>query len=125
MTVNMRQLQFHGPYYFSKSKDDSVLNNSMGKEKGVYLWAIPFQNSYLTYYVGETGVSFAVRSMQHLQNYLNGLYRVFDPQDFSQGKKTLIWGGMWKPGRKGPETMYEFLKSYTELAPLIIDFIRV
>jgi hypothetical protein len=118
------EVEFVGPYRFIGSKNESVLTAPIGKKKGVYLWTIPFQNGYLTYYVGETGVSFAVRSMQHIQNYLNGLYRLYDLEEFHNGERVLVWGGMWKPGRKGSKTMYEFLQSYSKFAPLILDFIQ-
>ena len=122
--VSKIEVDFFGPYRFIGNKDESVLTVSISKQKGVYLWTIPFQNGYLTYYVGETGVSFAIRSLQHVQSYLNGLYRLYDPEEFRKGKKILVWGGMWKPGRKEPGTMNEFLQGYHKFAPRILDFVQ-
>jgi hypothetical protein len=50
---------------------------------GIYLWTIPFEEQYLTYYVGETGRNFVARHTEHVQCYLHGLYRVYDPQLFA------------------------------------------
>ena len=117
------EVEFFGPYRFNGNKSESVLTAPIGKKKGVYLWMITFQQKYLTYYVGETGVSFAVRSPQHIQSYLDGLYRLYDPEEFLKGKKVLVWGGMWKPVRKDLGTMNEFLQGYPKFAPMILNFI--
>jgi hypothetical protein len=124
LVSNVVEVEFLRPYRFIGSRDESVLSAPIGKKKGVYLWTIPFRKKYLAYYVGETGVSFAVRSLQHVQSYLNGLYRLYDPEEFRNGKKVLVWDGMWKPGRKDPGTMNEFLQGYSKFAPMILDFIQ-
>jgi hypothetical protein len=124
LTAGFLELQWYGPYSFAGNREECVLTAPIGKKKGVYLWTIRYQSGYLTHYVGETGVSFAVRSLQHVQSYLNGLYRLYDPAEFASGKKVLVWGGMWKPGRKDPGTMNEFLQGYSKFAPLISELIR-
>ena len=123
MSNQSHSIQWYGPHNFVQN--ENLFTNPLGKRKGVYLWTIPFDNNYLVYYVGQTGTSFATRSFQHIQNYLNGLYRVYDPEKFSKGEKELIWGGMWKPDRKEPKVMSEFLLNYTQLAPKILDFINL
>jgi hypothetical protein len=116
-------LQWYGPYDFIQK--ENLFTNSLSQRNGVYLWTIPFENKYLVYYVGQTGASFASRSFQHLQNYLNGLYRVYDPDKFAKGEKVLIWGGMWKSDRKEPKFMSEFLINYSLIAPKILVFIKL
>ena len=116
-------IQWYGPYNFIQN--ENLFTNPLSQRNGVYLWTIPFENNYLVYYVGQTGASFAIRSFQHLQSYLNGLYRVYDPEKFAKGEKVLIWGGMWKPDRKEPKFMSEFLINYPQLAPKILIFIRL
>jgi hypothetical protein len=37
-----------------KNTDENVFTCLIGKKKGVYLFAIPFEGKYLVYYVGET-----------------------------------------------------------------------
>lgn len=103
-------IHWYGPYNFIQNKN--LFASQICHKSGVYLWTVPFGNKYLVYYVGQTGASFAVRSVQHLQNYLNGFYRVYDPDKFVKGEKVLIWGGMWKPDRKEPKIISEFLLDY-------------
>jgi hypothetical protein len=101
-----------------------VFTNSLGLKNGVYLLTIPFDDKYLVYYVGETGASFAQRLLQHVQCYLNGFDRVFDPAEFVEGRKVLVWGGMWKTDRRDPKLIDDFLERYSELAPKILKFIE-
>lgn len=118
------EFQFYGPFQLTGSKEESVLLSSIGKLTGVYLWTIPFENKYLPYYVGETGVSFAYRSMEHVKCYLNGFYRIYDPEAFATGKKILVWGGMWKSNRRGSDTMIEYLHQYHKLSSLSYTFLN-
>jgi hypothetical protein len=37
----------------------------------------------------------------------------------------LVWGGMWKPDRKSPDKMIDFLKDYHKLASQIFDFLKL
>ena len=123
MSSDVVEIQWYGPFGFIGRKEESVLTNSISNHTGVYLWTIPFQNQYLTYYVGETGTSFAIRHNQHLESYLTGLYRVYDPEAFLKGKRVLIWGGLWKPERKNAKTKKEFVDRKEELAPKISELI--
>jgi hypothetical protein len=118
------RVQLFGPYSFTGCQDDNVFINPLGKKKGFYLLTIPFDDKYLVYYAGETGVSFAQRKLQHVQSYLNGFYRVFNPKEFVRGRKVLVWGGMWKTDRRDPKLMSEFLERHSELAPKILKFIE-
>ena len=121
MTNQPISVKWYGPFNFIQN--ENLFTNPLGQEKGVYLWTIPYENNYLVYYVGQTGTSFAIRSFQHLQSYLNGLYRVYDHEKFAKGEKELVWGGMWKPDGKEPKVMSEFLINYSQLAPKIYNFI--
>ena len=124
MIANHLFVKWFGPYCLVGNKDENIFTNLLGEKKGVYLLAIPFEGKHLVYYVGETGVSFAQRLLQHIQNYLSGFYRIFDPDNFLKGKKDLIWGGMWKTDRKDPKFILEFLNKHSELAPKILRFIE-
>jgi hypothetical protein len=89
------------------------------------LWAIPFEreNGFLTYYVGESH-RFAQRYSEHLQGYLSGYYRVYDPQSFAQGDAQVpIWGGTWKRDRRDPKYKLEFKKDYEKWSMIIHDFL--
>jgi hypothetical protein len=115
-------VQVYGPFPLG-NKENSILSSPLGNLKGVYLWAIPFENSYLIYYVGETGVSFAARNMEHIKCYLNGFYRIYEPDAFAKGEKILLWGGMWKSNRKGSDTMLTYLHQYHQLSILSYKFL--
>ena len=116
-------MRLRGPYNLYGSTETSIFAVPVAKTKGIYLWTIPFRRKYLAYYVGETGRSFSDRIMEHTRDYLSGLYRVYDPKQFMRGKKTLIWGGMWKPDRKSPDRMLEFLNRRSELSPAIHELL--
>jgi hypothetical protein len=116
--------QCFGPFSFVGSTNESLFINQIGLKKGVYIWAVPFGGKYLVYYVGQTRVSFASRFLQHIQSYLDGFYRVYDPEKFAKADKVLIWGGMWKRDRKDPKFMVEFLQRNLELTPIILKFIE-
>ena len=123
MVADSLFVKWFGPYCLVGNKDENIFKVSSEK-KGVYLLAIPFDGKHLVYYVGETGVSFSQCLLQHIQNYLSGFYRIFDPEEFAEGRKILVWGGMWKSDRKDPKFILEFLKRYSELAPKILRFIE-
>jgi hypothetical protein len=118
------EIQFHGPLQIISGQEDNVLLSPSGKLNGIYIWAIPFGNKYLPYYIGETGKSFTYRIMEHVKCHLNGFYRIYDPEAFAKGKKELVWGGMWKTDRKSPEVMIEYLNNYKQLAALAYAFLK-
>ncbi|MCL5949643.1 MAG: hypothetical protein M1490_04120 [Candidatus Bathyarchaeota archaeon] len=117
------ELKFHGPFHIINGQEENLLLSPLGELKGVYVWAIPFQNKYLSYYVGETGKSFVYRTMEHIKCYLNGFYRIYNPEEFAMGKKKLVWGGMWKTDRKSPKIMIEYLNNYQQLSILAYAFL--
>ena len=124
MVADSLFVKWFGPYCLVGNKDENIFTNLLGERKGVYLLAIPFDGKHLVYYVGETGVSFSQRLLQHIQNYLSGFYRLFDPEEFAEGRKILVWGGMWKSDRKDPKFILDFLKRHSELAPKILRFVE-
>ncbi len=124
MVTDPLSVKWYGPYSFVDSGVENVFTCSMGEKKGVYLFTIPFEGKYLVYYVGETGASFANRMLQHAQSYLNGFYRIFDPEEFVKGRKILLWGGMWKADRREPKLISDFIDKQAELAPKIILFLK-
>lgn len=124
MVENLLSVNWYGPYNLIDQEVENVFTCLMSQKKGVYLFTIPFEGKYLVYYVGETGTSFANRLLQHVQSYLNGFYRVFDPEMFGKGKKILIWDGMWKPDRRKPKLICDFIDRQPELNPKILLFLK-
>lgn len=117
------EIRWCGPYKWYGTNKDVLFTQPEAKRFGIYLWTVPFKKQYLTYYVGETGKSFAERFKQHSRDCLDGFYRIFDPHHLAAGEKRLIWGGMWKPERKDPSIMLEFLNQYSELSPVIYEYL--
>lgn len=121
MHAEQHTIVWCGPYHWYNSSDDGLFTQPEAQSAGLYLWAIPYQGQYLTYYVGETGRSFIIRFAEHAREYLSGIYRLYDPQLFVQGQKVLLWDGMWSP--KSRHHMGAFLHRQPELAPHIHAFL--
>ncbi len=121
MRVVDYEIEWLGPYRFYGTKSDMLFAQPAAQQSGLYLWTIPFDDRYLTYYVGETGRSFIARFTEHVQCCLHGYYRIYDPQLFARGEKVLIWEGMWKAGTR--DRIGEFLNRYTELSPRSYEFL--
>ncbi len=122
MTTAKYELELIGPFrLYERNKNLTVFECSHAELAGVYLWTVPYNQSHLVYYVGDTGRSFAERFEEHTKEYLSGLYRIYDPDEFARGRKRLVWEGMWKPGTQ--HRMGEFLFRYGELAPQIHRFL--
>jgi len=124
MSSQRYEIRWYGPFKFHGTEDDSVFTAKEAEYPGIYLWTIPFKKQYLVYYVGETGRSFDERFVEHTQNCLNGLYRIYDPSRFAEGAKVLVWDGMWKKEYSKPARMQEFMNRYLELAPVINKYLR-
>jgi hypothetical protein len=114
----IHELTIHGPFDWIGEK--SVFKAPQSQQAGIYLWAIPFKEQFLTYYVGQTGVSFKARFTQHTASYLDGTYRQWDRNDFVNGKRTLVWHGRWIKGTEF--TIGEFLDKFRELNP--VEFMK-
>ena len=117
------ELTFKGPFSWTGAGDaPSVFEHPEGQRYGIYLWTIPFEGGELVYYVGETWRSFAERLKEHLTQYLAGMYDVFDVGRFLDGRKEILWEGMW---RKGEEIrVAEFLKEHERLWPNLLGLIQ-
>jgi hypothetical protein len=104
---------FEGPFRWFGS-GDALFDQDVARSPGIYLWTVPHDSSYLTYYVGETGRSFGERMKEHAGDYLSGMYRIFDPIQFAAGRKVLIWDGMWRRGEE--RRLGEFVARLPELS---------
>jgi hypothetical protein len=123
--MEILEIQIHGPFNLGRNESENILLNSIGKEKGIYLWTIPFEDKYLVHYVGETGVSFAFRTMEHIRNYLQGQYGLYEPEEFAKGRKIQLWSGMWKERRNNPSVLNQFLQRYPEFSTKYSDFLAL
>lgn len=123
MNNNSLHLQFSGPFILCGTNGVSALDAEIASKAGLYLWTVRTHEGVLVEYVGETGVSFAERSRQHMVQCLGGYYRIWDASLLRQGKRELVWGGMWQKHRRN--SMAEFISVYTDLAPKILDYLSV
>ena len=116
-------VQFHGPLYFAGEAGPCVFKDDLGKQYGVYLWAVPYrEGGYIVTYVGETGVSFAKRLRDHMIQVMGGNYRFSDVERMKNGEEAVLWNGTWRKGTR--DKMEEFLDHLPELAPKIQKYLR-
>lgn len=115
------RLAFHGPFRFLNDKETSVFKHPHSREQGIYVWAVPFGEQYLPYYIGETGDSFSGRLKSHVKEYLSGGYRVYETDPFRRGEKTLVWKGTWLKGTE--EGMPDFLDGYLDYTQKILSLL--
>ena len=124
MPVDPITVEFVGP--FSWPGDDeipSIHEADVGDRFGVYLWTVPYQQQELIYYVGETGTSFSVRMAQHFEKHTSGAYHLYEPREFSRGRKVALWHGMYGPDRE--LSLLGFIRRLPELAPVIADLAQM
>ena len=114
-------LNIKGPFsLFGNSDFDYFFNSPFIKDKGIYLWTVPYNNSELVYYVGETGRNFEIRMTEHIQNYLSGEYGINEPEQLKKGKRVRIWEGTWRG-----EKVENFLSKYEEFIPKIFELLKL
>lgn len=117
-------LEFFGPFKLCGTKAKLLFEQDMAQLPGVYLWTVPYQDGFLINYVGETGASFSRRMKDHMIQCLGGHYRVLDAEHMLEGKKRILWNGVWRKGTRDLLPMFVDEK-YIELAPRIRDYLRV
>jgi hypothetical protein len=94
------------------------------KHSGLYVWTVDTPGGDLVYYVGETGVPFARRMHQHLEQQLAGMYHIHDPDAFARGVRKPLWHGMYGKSRE-PGGLAEFLRRLPDLAPALQRFVAL
>ena len=121
-TDNHIHIEWFGSYRWFGDRD-LVFKSEHAHKPGIYLFTVPYKDSQLVYYVGETGKSLAERIIVHTKEYLSGTYRFYDPEKFSKGQKELVWAGTWMKGTK--DKLPEFLENYDKYLPLLMEFLSV
>ena len=119
-------IQLHGPFRWFGSNGDVLFTQEVAGSPGIYIWAVPYESGFMTYYVGETGRSFRQRMKEHVKEYFSGMYRVFDPGEFASGRKVLLWDGMWRAGEE--HRLADFVSRLPELSKCIaqlLDSMRI
>jgi hypothetical protein len=118
------KLEFEGPFAIAGSDLPSVFNNSVTDVPGIYLWAVPYVGGgYLPIYVGETGVSIAHRTKEHVIQTLGGNYRICDPDSLAMGNARVVWNGLWRKGTR--DKLPEYLTNAKRLVQMAIAELRL
>lgn len=89
-----------GPFKLSENSSKNIFNSDYSELFGIYIFTIKYNNGYLCYYIGETGVSFFKRLKEHIIQYFGGNYRILNPAKLKKGVKEIIWNGMWRKGTR-------------------------
>jgi hypothetical protein len=128
MLSDSYQLDWNGPYRFFGQGKAALLLNENSLTPGVYIWTVLVATEHWAYYIGETGKMFAQRHLDHLRSYFSGEYRIYDTAEFTEGKKSLVWGGAY--GQRNRHKLSEFrdrekyfLKNVQEFVSLLNIFL--
>jgi hypothetical protein len=117
------QLSFTGPFgWFPSSALASVGQAPVAQSAGIYVWTSPTPEGEMVYYVGETARSFVRRMNEHLTEQLSGRYRIYEPDAFAQGRKQLLWRGVYGP--EAELSVEGFVSLLPTLAPALVRFVR-
>lgn len=113
-------IEIKGPYSFLKTQIPSFFDISLIDRKGIYLWTVPYMDSELVYYVGQTGRSFRTRMIEHIKGYISGEYGINDPEELQKGKRVRLWQGLCRGGK-----IIDFLTRHDKLFPKIMELFNL
>ncbi len=121
---NELNIVFHGPLAWVNSPaDSSIFSAEITRQPGVYLWTVETPHGHLVYYVGETGRDFRIRMKEHYKEQLSGMYHIYDPEQFSLGKKRQLWRGVY--GKGGEKDFLKFLDLLPTIASALTKFVSI
>lgn len=79
-------IEFLGPYsWYGAPYAPSLFRAPIASQQRIYLWNISLPDGYITYYVGETGRSFALRMAEHFQEHAACMYMLYETEQFARG----------------------------------------
>lgn len=117
------EIGFVGPYGLCGQHDRLLFGEPISAAAGIYLWTVRTRSGFVIEYIGETGESFAKRTKEHMIQAFGGNYRVCNAERLREGTAEVLWPGLWRKGSR--DRMPEFAARYLELAPAILDYLRV
>jgi hypothetical protein len=116
----VKDLRLEGPYgYVDTGNLQAVKKSDGADETGVYMWAVPTEEGYMTTYIGITGRSFAKRTKEHAQCYLSGEYGTYRLERLKQGEARRIF-----PGTCRDAEMEEFIRNHDKIFPEIKKYLH-
>jgi hypothetical protein len=117
-------VEFAGPFSWVGGDEVPCIFETMeGKNQGVYLWTVQLEAGELIYYVGETGRSFSQRMLEHFGEHMSGGYHLYEPHEFSCGRKILLWPGSYGPTKE--TSLVKFFQQFQSLASAMADLARI
>lgn len=121
------ELEVIGPFSWLSSSADApprIFDVSASTKCGVYLFTVPMAKSRLIYWVGQTSQPVRARLATHSREFLAGTYNVLDMAELREGKRTVLWQGLW--WRKDSADRYEeYLLNAGKVAPLTLEQLQV
>ena len=117
--VLLMDIEFLGPYTLTGK--DSFFRSPVINSNGIYLYTIPWNKEFLTYYVGETGRDFWTRFVEHTSHNLSGNYRSFNPDKFAKGEIEYLWGS--RSAKDKRERMEKIIEDYPKNATKVFDYL--
>jgi len=117
--VLLMDIEFLGPYTLTGK--NSVFKSSIIRSNGIYLHTIPWEEAFLTYYVGETGRNFWIRFVEHTQHNLSGRYESHIPDKFAEGNIEYLWGS--RNAKDQRERIEEIFEKFPENAVKVFDYL--
>ena len=125
-SCTMLELETIGPFSWLSSCDDApprVFDSPASNKCGVYLFTVPTEEGYLIYWVGQTSQPVRTRLATHSREFLAGTYNILDMAELREGKRTVLWRGLW--WRKDAADRYEeYLLSASKVALLTLTQLR-
>jgi len=116
--------EFVGPFSWIDGGGVACIREAKaGEQRGVYLWTVRIDEGELVYYVGQTGRSFSERMTEHFKEHMSGGYHLYEPGEFSRGRKVQLWPGWYSMGRQ--RHLSVFMQRLPELMPAIVHLAKL
>jgi hypothetical protein len=106
------EIRWQGPFSFlPRQTAPWAFEQSRTDFPGIYLWTVEQEGEFLVNYVGITKKAVSWRLQEHVEAYLSGQYKVYDPDRFVTGTKQAVY--------VPTGSVLDFVSRYGELAPQI------
>jgi len=119
-------LEVIGPFSWIPESSDApprIFDAPESRKCGVYLFTVSTAEGFLIYWAGQTSQPVRTRLATHSREFLAGTYNVLDVSHLCEGKRTVLWKGLW--WRKDSCERYEeYLLCAGRVAPLTLAQLR-
>lgn len=119
-------LEVIGPFSWIPESSDApprIFDAPESRKCGVYLFTVSTAEGFLIYWAGQTSQPVRTRLATHSREFLAGTYNVLDVSHLCEGRRTVLWKGLW--WRKDSCERYEeYLLCAGRVAPLTLAQLR-